>query len=374
MSKRRAFLKVAVPAVLFPLAAMLIMGTVLRNPYVEGLPFGVVDLDGTSLSRTVVHNLKRHPTLAVDDTLRTEDEARRALEQRRIVGMMLIPRDYYRDLRANRSSNAVVVIDGTNTVIASNVQQAVSTVMATVSAGYQMKVLESRGAGPETAQAVLSNFSFGERVLYEPTLGYQAYLIHLSTLYVIQMVFFSLFLVPFLIERKNALGIPVSPRDLARRLGPLWLIADLAVSVATWGGFQLLHGLFGLPEHADLLRHTALITLFLMQLTAIGLVWASAFRDPSIFTETYLSLSLVFMMTAGITWPAWAMPPGFDAVTSALWPMITVALPFKALHLKNAGWAQLAPTILQGLAFTAAWGALGTFFYIRSRKRSLAHE
>jgi ABC-2 type transport system permease protein len=372
MAKLRPFLKVIAPAVLLPLAAMLLIGTVLRNPYVEDLPFGVVDLDGTSLSRTVVHSLKLHRTLSVDDTLRTENEARRALEQRRIVGMMLIPQGYYRELRANRPSNAVVVIDGTNTVVASNIQSAVSTVMATVSAGYQLKVLESRGAGPETALAILSNFSFGERVLYEPTLGYQAYLIHLSTLYVVQMVFFSLFLVPFLIERKNALGVPISPRGLARRLGPLWVAADLAVSVATWLGFQLLHALFGLPEHSDLLRHTALITLFQLQLTAIGLVWASAFRDPAIFTETYLSLSLVFMMTAGITWPSWAMPPGFDTAMSALWPMITIALPFKAVHLKNLGWDQLVPVALQGLAFTAAWGALGTFFYIRSRQRSLA--
>lgn len=373
MADLRPFLRMAVPAALLPLAAMLLIGTVLRNPYVEGLPFGVVDLDGTSLSRTVVHSLKLHPTLSVDDTMRTEDEARHAIEQRRIVGMMLIPHDYYRDLRANRPSNAVVIIDGTNTVVASNVQQAVSTVMATVSAGYQLKVLESRGAGPETAQAILSNFAFGERVLYEPTLGYQAYLIHLSTLYVVQMVFFSLFLVPFLIERKNAFGVPVSLRDLARRLGPLWLAADVTVSLATWAGFQLLHALFGLPEHADLLRHTTLITLFLLQLTAIGLVWASAFRDPSIFTETYLSLSLVFMMTAGITWPSWAMPPGFDAAMSTLWPMITIAPPFKAVHLKNLGWDEFGPVALQGLAFTAAWGALGALLYIRSRKRSLAH-
>lgn len=52
-----------------PLITLFLLSYVWSNVYVENIPFGIVDLDNTSLSRTVIEQLSNCPSLKVDHFL-----------------------------------------------------------------------------------------------------------------------------------------------------------------------------------------------------------------------------------------------------------------------------------------------------------------
>ena len=53
-------------AIASPLITLLLLSCVWSHVYVENIPFGIVDLDNSSLSRTVIEQLSNCPSLKVD--------------------------------------------------------------------------------------------------------------------------------------------------------------------------------------------------------------------------------------------------------------------------------------------------------------------
>ena len=61
-------------AVISPLLTLFLLSYVWSNVYVENIPFGIVDLDNTALSRTVIEQLSNCPSLDVNNYFDSESE------------------------------------------------------------------------------------------------------------------------------------------------------------------------------------------------------------------------------------------------------------------------------------------------------------
>ena len=344
----------------------------LGNLYVEQIPFGVVDLDNSSLSRQIIRGLEDHPGLEVYPV---EDQAE--LEQqiygKTLSGGMIIPENFYKELQAKHPKDLLTVIDGTNTLIANNIMAYVSTVTGTYSAGVTLSLLEANGMSADAAMHTYNTFQYRERTLYDPYLSYLSYLIYFIMPYLVQMTVVCIFALPLFsawhadIVRR---GIGALSRrkwlEVAIRWGYIYIVSALA----SWIGFCLADYYFGLPVRGTMGNYFLLLGAFEVALGAAAMLLAVFIRPKHClyFFELLLCLGMVLLITNGAIWLPYLMPEGFFRLVGYLWPFAHVALPFKYLNMKGAGLDILAPAMVACLQYALFWAAVAIAITILQRR------
>jgi len=262
-----------------------------------------------------------------------------------------------------------LLLDGTNVIVATLAQGYGSTILSTLNASFEVTLLEGRGLLPSQTKSSVTSFSFTERVLFEPTLSYLMYLIYMIFLYTTQTLYFGQFLMPYLMEKKGQwLSSGRPPDGWLRELGRTMVLPAavmVTLGLSTYLGLLVDNQLFGVHIVGNAVQHVVLIVVFLMGLTALGVFATALIRNLRYFLEAYYILALILMLTCGVAWPGYMMPPGFAVVVQCFWPMFNEAYTIKALHLKGLSWELLLPVIAKGLAFTAFWGGLGAWMLRR---------
>ena len=107
-------------AIISPLFTLFLLSYVWSNVYVENIPFGIVDLDNTALSRTVIEQLSNCPSLDVNNFFDSESELQQAMKERKVHGGIIIPDNFSSDVSAKKSPKAEILVDGTNMLIGGN--------------------------------------------------------------------------------------------------------------------------------------------------------------------------------------------------------------------------------------------------------------
>ena len=88
MTSRRIYFA---SCIVLPLFSLVFMATIFGHGQMENLPVGVVDVDQTSLSRSIVRMVDATPELQVTKQYANETEARKAIQRKEIYGYLLIP-------------------------------------------------------------------------------------------------------------------------------------------------------------------------------------------------------------------------------------------------------------------------------------------
>lgn len=356
--------------ILGPIIGILLVSFVYSKVFVENIPFGVVDLDNSSLSRSIIQQLKNHPGLKVNYYTDSEAELENAIKKKQVNGGIVIPEDFSKNLSLKKSPNALILVDGTNMLIGGNALGYSSAVLGTLSAGIQLNVLQGNNLLPATAKSVLGTFSYVERTLYDPQSSYIRNLAYTVVPFSIQMTFLTQFLVPLLIEKKKALStIKIRSKEgmknICNILARILLISTIAI-ISSFIALCIIGKKYSLPLRGDILIYVVLMCLFLINLTAVGLVFSSFINNNVYFFQFYLMSNLVIMMSCGVTYPEYMMPTGFYQIVKAIWPFIHVAIPLKYLNLKGVGWDVIFPYINSGLKYTLFWLPVGLVLYSAS--------
>ena len=74
--------------------------TLMQGGTAEKMPVAVVDLDQTSISRRLIHEMQATPSVDIQLVTNDYPEARKAMQQGKIYGIFVIPEDFYSDLVA----------------------------------------------------------------------------------------------------------------------------------------------------------------------------------------------------------------------------------------------------------------------------------
>lgn len=360
--------------VLLPVGLLVILGFLFSKTYVENIPFGVVDADNSSVSRTIVRQFRLHPGFKIDHYYESERALEDAIRTKEVLGGVVIPSSFHRNLLEGKTPSVLLLLDGTNVIVATYAQGYGNTVLGTLNVGLQISLLEGRGMLPSQTKASVTSFSYTERVLFEPTLSYLMYLIYMIFLYTVQTLYFGQFLIPYLMDCKARWLSGGRPdggwwREAGRSaLLPLLVVATLEVS--TYLGLMIGYWLFGIHVLGDLVQHAVLVGVFLLGLTGLGVFVTSVIKSPRHFLEAYYILALVLLLSSGVAWPSYMFPPGMDVVVQLFWPLFNDAYTLKALHLKGLSWPLLFPSIAKGLLFAVAWGGLGVWIHRRGVRAS----
>lgn len=361
-----------------PIIVPFLLHAVYGGIYVNDIPFGVVDMDNTSLSRSIVQGLDNHPGLDVSNYYYSEGELEDAISNKKIYGGMVIPKGLSRNMNLMDIPKVAVIVDGSNMMIGSNAGGYCSAVLGTFNAGIQMDFLKGNGMQPEAAKNAMATFSYGERVLYEPFLSYISNLVYIIIPFVIQTYFLTCFLLPAYVEEKHYwIRNTLSPKEKRQRMAFMAIrimAVSLLVCFTSYCAFYFYSRVSNMPLRGGPAEYMALTFVFLMSISAVGLAITAFLNEKNLiyFIEFYFIISSVIILTSGAIWPEYMMPGGLAQLIKMLWPFFHVAMPIKYVNLKGASWDTILPYLWNCIVYFMIWLPAGLL--LMKRKIELLKE
>lgn len=363
---------------LVPILVPFMMHFVYGQIYVEDIPFAVVDMDNSSLSRSIVQGLGNHPGLDVCKFYYSSEELEDAIMNKKVVGGIILPKGLSKEMSTKGEPKVAVIVDGTNIMVGGNASGYVSQVLGTFNAGIQMNYLQGNGMAPAVAKNTMASFSYTERVAYEPFLSYICNIVYILVPFVIQTYYLTVFLLPAYVEEKHYwIHHDMDKKEKKQRIEFLLsriLILSVTICITSFISFHIYAVIRNMPVKGDFFEYFALTFVFLMALSAIGLVITAFFNEKNLiyFIEVYFIISSVFVLTSGVVWPEYMMPTGMGAAIKGIWPFFHVAMPIKFINLKGVGWDIIFPYLRNCFLYFIFWLPIGLYLFKRkiSIKRS----
>src|SRR5947209_6720229 len=131
--RRRPFLLVLTTIV--PLGLMALLTMVFSAGLATRLPIGILDLDGSDLSRSLVRMIDATPEVAVAARVGELAEGRQMILSGRIYGLLMLPRDLERDVLSGRRPEVVFFYNTQMLTVGNLVLRGVNAALSSASAG-----------------------------------------------------------------------------------------------------------------------------------------------------------------------------------------------------------------------------------------------
>lgn len=283
--RRRRFLLAL--TTLAPLLAAAALTAIFGAGLATDLPVGVLDLDRSMLSRSIIRKLDATPDAAVAVTVTDLAEGRRALLAGRIHGLLLLPASLERDALRGRRPEVVFFYNGQTMSAGNVVLRGAGAAVAAATAEVRLALRGGGSAAGGGAGVVVDGHT-----LFNPALDYVHFLLAAAVPAVLQIAIvtgtaYAVGLdvaAPHRLRILRRLGGGLGPA-LAGKLLPYTLLYLLFLVVFD----AVLVGAYGLPLRGRIGLMLAAGVLFILASQMAGLILALVFR-PAPAAISYATL------------------------------------------------------------------------------------
>ncbi|NMM65067.1 ABC transporter permease [Clostridium sp. P21] len=353
--------------VLLPIFFTWVFCLVFSKVFVEQIPFGVLDLDNSSTSQTIVRQFEDHPGFKVNYHAQSYDDINEKIKSGKVQAAIIIPKNFGKDVVEMKAPKTILLIDETNIVIGNNALSYGSAILNTLNAKIQLNVLEGNNMIPYLAQQSVSSLSFTERILYDPQLCYGKYLIYGLIAILIQQTYLAVITPILITEKPNIIKMKLRSKKGIKKVVVICSRIVLAMLCAYIGFILCLYcagRYFNMPLRGTVPNYFRLMTILIIDLTGVSFILSVIFNKVADFNRFSMCLSVPTFLTAGYSWPEYMMSNGFSHVVKTIWPVIYVADPLRVISLKGANIDFLRPYIQQGIHYALVWLPIGVALYI----------
>jgi ABC-2 type transport system permease protein len=295
---------------LIPLAVMAVLTLLFNQGLATRLPVGVLDLDRSDLSRSIVRAVDATPDTRVGAAVADMAEGRRLILSGHIHGLLYLRKDLERDVQAGRQPEVVFFYNAQTLTSGNLVLRGINAALPTVSSGIRLSLRTTRGMPAEEARASLQPVPVQLSALFNPTLDYTFFLLAALLPSVLQIVVtttaaYSVGLdveTPHRLRILRRLGGGLLPA-IAGKLLPYTVLFLLVLGIAD----AVLFGVFGLPLRGSRLILVAGAVLFIVACQLIGGLLALLLKPMA------SAVSIATLVTApafgfmGISFPRFGM-------------------------------------------------------------------
>ena len=162
--------------VVFPLLAMLFFTSLMDEGLPEDMPIGVVDLDNSSTSRSLVRRLDAFQSSHVVARYPSVAEARRAVQENRVYAFLYIPKGTSEALLAGRQPKISFYYSMTTMMSGALIMRDLKTISTLGSAAVGQATMRARGFTPEQIQTFLQPIRIDLHQIGNPWTNYNVYL------------------------------------------------------------------------------------------------------------------------------------------------------------------------------------------------------
>jgi len=178
--------------VAFPLLTMFFFTSLMDDGLPTSMPVGIVDLDNTSTSRSLVQRLDAFQMSRVVAHYPSVSEARHAIQQNEIYAFLYIPKGTTDDLLASRQPKVSFYYSYTTLAAGALLMKDLKTISTLGSAAVGQATLRAKGFTDGQIQALLQPVRIDLHQIANPWTSYNAYL---STMMVPGMIMLFIFLI-----------------------------------------------------------------------------------------------------------------------------------------------------------------------------------
>lgn len=159
-----------------PLFVMLMLTSMMENGLPQKVPAGIVDKDGSSISRQITQNLGSMQMVDLTVSSNSYTEARHLMQEGDIFGFFMIPENFERDLLAGKGPVITFYTNMTYFVPASLLFKSFKTTALMSKAGIMLDVAQTAGLSAQEVTPMLQPVNIVTRGLGNPGLSYSIYL------------------------------------------------------------------------------------------------------------------------------------------------------------------------------------------------------
>lgn len=335
----------------------------------QRLPVGIVDLDGSYLSRRICHELDATSGVQVHAVYNNHMAARRAMQRGEIFAFYEIPKGTYNEVLQFKAPKFVLYNNSAYLLAGTLCYKQLATMGMLATAAVQREVLRKKGFSEDQIMGLIQPVAFETRNISNPWINYGIYL--MTTLIPAVMAFLALMHTAYAIslERrqksirqwmKKAHG-----NALFALLGKM-LPYTLWYSLLTLIANVIMFGFMAFPMEGSwgLIVLSTLLTIFAAQ--CAGAFIASCLNDPSLAMSVCTLYSAMSFSLSGFSYPVDSMPHIFQSF-SWLYPIRHYFLNYREIAIYGntfaSCWTHFAALIAFALLLLA--GALNLHWQYR---------
>ena len=283
----------------------------------ERLPIGIVDEDGTYLSRRLSHEIDAMQGVDVVETYSSHADGRKAMQRREIYALIDIPAGTYNEVLSFRSPHIALYANNTFLLAGTLSYKNLVTICNMASGAVQREVLRKKGYEEKAIMGLIQPIEIDAHMIGNPMANYRSYLLTtiLPGILGLLCMLFTIYVIG--IEIKKGTGrewIEAAGGNIgAAILGKVLPVGLWFFLLGLIGNF-VMYGLMKFPMAGSWMRLTLTLLLYLMAMQSAGVLFIGLM--PELRTATCIGAfyGLLAFSLSGFTFPTVGMPRVFQAL------------------------------------------------------------
>jgi len=343
--------------ILVPLAAGLILGYEMSGNVAMSIPTVVVDHDQSDFSRSFSDYVDESEYFDIVEQSDYDGRIEEMLYERDAYVGVIIPENFYSDMREGKAPKILAVYDGSTLAVMSSAKSAMSEIMLTMKTAYMMKVYEGKlGVVPADVRNHAIPIDVTYRLLFNPTRNFRNFVLPgmLAALIQVGIACIGAERAGELRDRKLPFSVHL------RTIGHWGILGALSIFLVLLEQYLF----FDMPYKGTLAGGIVITLLFSTVVLMIGYIVGSVISDRTLASQVSAVIVLPTTILGGYTWPALAMPVFFQQFAKII-PFYYFGDAVRNLCLKQLEFHHLMPAITALCIFGAAETAV---LYLLKRK------
>lgn len=162
--------------IVFPILVVIFFNTLMDEGQPTDMPVGVVDLDNTAMTRSLVRKLDAFQTTKIVGYYHNVNDARRAIQRNEIYAFIYFPKHTSRDLLSSRQPKISFYYSDASITAGSLLFRDLKTISSLGSAAVGSAKLSALGKSSDEIRAFLQPIAIDLHPLYNPEINYNYYL------------------------------------------------------------------------------------------------------------------------------------------------------------------------------------------------------
>ena len=309
--------------IIAPLFSTIFFTTLMSEGLPSKLPMGIVDLDHSSVSRSIVRNLNAFQQTDVVAYYDNFSEARKSLQRGEIYGFFYIPRNLSRDAQSMKQPTLSFYTNDSYLIAASLLFKNMKMMGEMASAGVSMKTMLAKGATESEARALLRPIEITSEALNNPWINYSVYLSNTLIPGVLALMVLMITVYSIGIEKKH----DTCKEWIRKSNGSMWvaILGKLLPQTIIWiiMGVSILSYLYGIekfPCNSGILPMLFAIVVLILATQSLGVFMIGLFPVLKLGLSMASLWGVLSFSITGFTFPVMAMSPEIQGL-ARLFPL-----------------------------------------------------
>jgi ABC-2 type transport system permease protein len=278
------------------------------NQVVKEVPVAIVNQDATKMSRDYIAMLDATEGTKAISTFTNLQEAKRAYYSKNVQGIVIIPKDFERNIRSGKQVVITTFSDASNMVFYKRILGDVTTINGYFSAGIFIKKEMAKGVSVAKAQQNYTPIQAISTSLFNTTAGYATYIIPVLTALIVQLALLMGIGILSGSRRETVTTHTNFPRLLHKGGTIPVLLAKACLYTAIFMVIipiqvGIVYTVFAIPVRSSLFLIYVFIIPYIFSVVFLGITISALFKRREDSIVFLVLLSIPSLMLSGLSFP-----------------------------------------------------------------------